>query len=156
MRRCCVSGPATYVCPQPGCGYSLPQEPSTVHAMAMHIRTHRTVPTLTPYQFARAAFGSDGPELQHQLATWRTKKLWGKRFNPDLVAQALKVSEEAGEVARAALRLAGEGPERDDKLRGELADEIADVIIAATNLATLIRVDVDVLVEARAKEVMKR
>ena len=67
-----------------------------------------------------------------------------------------KVSEEAGEVARAALRLAGEGPVRDDKLRADLADEIADVIIAATNLATLIRVDVDVLVEARAKEVMKR
>ncbi len=138
---------------------------------------------ITPERLAKKAFAEycamDNPELpedklsalQVRLHRWQANRFGGG----NITESALGVNEEVGEMSEALLLLAGaktsagkfahavlkrkqkcRGYNNDEKYRSDIADAIADTIIFAIQAATLLRLDVGVLVEMVSNEVMTR
>lgn len=115
----------------------------------------------------------DMSKLQVELARWQASKFPGVNREQ----QALGVSEELGETGAAILmvvflqltRSVGKldhavlkhaqkirGLDDTEKARAAVADGIADMMVFASQLATYFRLDIGVLFEQTAREVMKR
>lgn len=82
-------------------------------------------------------------EIGRQHQAWQDKNFDGI----SLLTQGLCLSEECGEVSRAIVK-AHHGVRAKD--RGNLAEELADVILVATSLATRAGIDLDAAVAAKA------
>lgn len=86
-------------------------------------------------------------EIGRKARDWQDKN-----FNTSKVKGALALCEEAGEVARAVNK-------EDDGIRpetrGDVGDEIGDVLLAATALANRYGLDPQTCVERRLKRMLK-
>ena len=74
-----------------------------------------------------------------------------KNFNPTPIEQTLVVCEEAGEVARAVVK--GRHGIRSGT-RGNVADEIGDLIMVAAALADRFDIDVEEAIQKRLKRTL--
>ena len=90
----------------------------------------------------------DLSDLAAEVGPWQADR-WPQHENP--VSKALKVAEEAGEVAGAVIK-ASEGR----KSRMDIAAEIGDVVIALAGLCETLDIPFGVAVGARWYEVCNR